>query len=91
MPLGVKNGFPYEVRTTEIFPGDTILLMSDGFPELFNKEKKMFGYDRVKSTFGEVTDKEPEEIINHMKNIGSAWVDGGEPDDDVTFVVIKMK
>jgi len=91
MPLGVKNGFPYEVRTTEISPGDTILLMSDGFPELFNKEKVMFGYDKVKNVFAEVTGKEPEEIIEHLKNTGSAWTDGAEPDDDVTFVVIKMK
>ncbi|MCP5062738.1 MAG: SpoIIE family protein phosphatase [Ignavibacteriae bacterium] len=91
MPLGVKNGFPYEVRTTEISPGDTILLMSDGFPELFNKEKEMFGYDKVKNVFGKVTGKEPEEIIEHLKNTGSAWVEDAEPDDDVTFVVIKMR
>ncbi|MCP5062739.1 MAG: SpoIIE family protein phosphatase [Ignavibacteriae bacterium] len=91
MPLGVKNGFPYEIRTTEISPGDTILLMSDGFPELFNKEKEMFGYDKVKNIFGEVTGKEPEEIIEHLKNTGSAWVEDAEPDDDVTFVVIKVK
>ncbi|MEE9430109.1 MAG: two-component regulator propeller domain-containing protein [Melioribacteraceae bacterium] len=91
MPLGVKNGFPYELRTTEISSGDTILLMSDGFPELFNKEKVMFGYDKVKNIFAEVTGKEPEEIIEHLKNTGSAWVEDAEPDDDVTFVVIKMR
>ncbi len=91
MPLGVMNGFPYEVRTTEIFDGDTLLLMSDGFPELFNKDEEMFGYDKVKSTFEEVAGKEPEEIIEHLKNIGSAWTEDATPDDDVTFVVIKMK
>ncbi|MEE9429903.1 MAG: SpoIIE family protein phosphatase [Melioribacteraceae bacterium] len=91
MPLGVMNGFPYELRTVKILPGDIILLMSDGFPELFNKEKKMFGYDKVKSVFGEVTGKKPEEIIEHLKNTGSAWVENAVPDDDVTFVVIKMR
>jgi serine phosphatase RsbU (regulator of sigma subunit) len=85
------NGFPYELRTTEILPGDTILLMSDGFPELFNKEKILFGYDKVKSTFEEVAGKEPEEIIEHLKKAGSAWVEDAEPDDDVTFVAIKIK
>lgn len=91
MPLGVMKGFPYEVRTTEIFDGDIILLMSDGFPELFNKDEEMFGYDKVKSTFNEVTDKEPDEIIEHLKNTGSMWTEDTPPDDDVTFVVIKIK
>ncbi|MEE9429912.1 MAG: SpoIIE family protein phosphatase [Melioribacteraceae bacterium] len=91
MPLGVMNGFPYELRTTEISSGDIILLMSDGFPELQNNKKELFGYERVKKVFSEVAKKEPEEIIEHLKNTSSAWVEDAEPDDDVTFVVIKIK
>ncbi|MEE9429904.1 MAG: SpoIIE family protein phosphatase [Melioribacteraceae bacterium] len=91
MPLGVMNGFPYELRTTEVLSGDIILLMSDGFPELQNGRKELFGYVNVKNVFSEVTEKEPEEIIEHLKNTGSAWVEDAVPDDDVTFVVIKIK
>ncbi len=91
MPLGVKTDFPYELRTTAVYPGDTILLMSDGFPELFNKENELFGYDKVRETFEEIAGKEPDEIIEHLKNTGSAWTEDSAPDDDVTFVVIKMK
>jgi serine phosphatase RsbU (regulator of sigma subunit) len=38
-----------------------------------------------------VAEKAPDEIIDVLKNEGSLWVNDQEPDDDVTFVVIKVK
>ncbi len=51
----------------------------------------MFGYERVTEEYEKVAEKYPEEIIEHMKSAGSDWADGDEPDDDITFVVIKVK
>jgi serine phosphatase RsbU (regulator of sigma subunit) len=90
MPLGTKKDFPYELRETTLEPGDTILLMSDGFPELINKEKKLFGYDTAKSKFEEIAEKEPEAIITHLLKCSKEWMGEKAPDDDVTFVVIKV-
>ena len=91
MPLGTFNNFPYTLVESSIESGDTILMMSDGFPELFNDQKEMFGYKRAKNLFEEVAGLSPEEIISKLKNAGSDWVNDKEPDDDVTFVVIKVK
>ncbi|HSL90458.1 MAG TPA: PP2C family protein-serine/threonine phosphatase, partial [Ignavibacteriaceae bacterium] len=91
MPLGAVQDFPYELRQTEIYSGDTVLLMSDGLPEMFNKDKELFGYERVNITYEKVADKNPEEIIQELKNDGSEWSQSEIPDDDVTFVVIKVK
>jgi len=91
MPLGSMNNFPYEIGETALNPGDTILLMSDGFPELKNGNEEMYGFDRAKNSFQEIADKPPEEIINHLKEESSNWMNGNDPDDDVTFVVIKVK
>jgi len=91
MPLGAVQDFPYELRQTEIYTGDTILLMSDGFPEMFNKDKELFGYERVIETYQQAADKNPEEIIRELKSAGSDWSQSDTPDDDVTFVVIKVK
>ena len=38
-----------------------------------------------------VAEKGPEEIINYLKDEGSSYVDHADPNDDVTFVVIKVK
>lgn len=91
MPLGAFIGFPYKLHETTLQKGDTLLLQSDGFPELFDENKNMFGYDKVGTVFGEVATKSPEEIIEHLKNIGSNWINGADPDDDITFVVVKVK
>jgi serine phosphatase RsbU (regulator of sigma subunit) len=38
-----------------------------------------------------VVEKHPEEIITHLNDEASRWINGNEPDDDLTFVVIKVK
>jgi serine phosphatase RsbU (regulator of sigma subunit) len=91
MPLGAFEGFPYQLKETSLNPGDTLLLLSDGYPELFNKNMDMFGYDRVSDEFFKVAELQPEEIIKELRDSGSDWIGGEEPDDDVTFVVIKVK
>lgn len=91
MPLGAMNNFPYKLVETKLHKGDTILLMSDGFPELMNEEKGMYGYDRTKSIFHSLGENTPEEIVEQLKISASDWVDDKDPDDDVTFVVIKIK
>jgi serine phosphatase RsbU (regulator of sigma subunit)/ligand-binding sensor domain-containing protein len=91
MPLGSINNFPYTVKESHLEKGDTIILLSDGLPELTNDSNEIYGYDRTKTEFHSVGEKEPEEIVDHLKNSGSQWLNGKEPDDDVTFVVIKVK
>ena len=91
MPLGTMDNFPYELKESELSAGDTVLLMSDGFPELNNNHKEMFGYKRARNSFEEVAEKEPEKIVEYLKNEGLRWSNDNDPDDDITFVVIKVK
>ena len=86
----MKN-FPYEVRETSIQQGDTIVLMSDGFPELSNDDNEMIGYKRTKQILEEFANETPENIIERFKDAGSEWINDKDPDDDVTFVVVKVK
>ena len=91
MPLGTFNDFPYSIVDCSLSAGDTILLMSDGFPELLNENNEMYGYKRARNFFEEIAGESPEDIISKLKNAGSDWVNDKDPDDDVTFVVIKVK
>jgi serine phosphatase RsbU (regulator of sigma subunit) len=91
MPLGTFSDFPYSRIESELSSGDTILIMSDGLPELFNDDKEMFGYKRARNLFEEFAHESPEEIITKLKDAGSEWNNDKDPDDDVTFVVIKVK
>ena len=97
MPLGSFVDFPYRTTRTDLAPGDTVMLMSDGFPELFNSQQEMLGYDRARTVFEEIAHRRPEEIIDHFVRTAAIWTNDQAPadeaayDDDMTFIVMKVK
>jgi hypothetical protein len=91
MPLGSPGRAQYRKQCVVLSPGDTVVLMTDGFPERFSNNGEMLGYDRAVSVFAEVADRSSEEIIGHLMNRCETWANGRAQDDDVTFVVMKMK
>ena len=91
MPLGGFTNFPYKDKKFHLSKGDTILFMSDGFEEMFNQQDEMLGVEQVKVLFKEIAANLPEEIIEHLKKAGEAWANGRDQEDDVTFVVVKIK
>ena len=66
MPLGGPADFNFPEKEVTLSAGDTLLLMSDGFPELFNGQKEILGYDTAKNIFNSVANKEPDKIIEHL-------------------------
>ena len=90
MPLGSMKNYPYKEIKTELHKGDTILLLSDGLPELQNDMNEMYGYERTIKEFNSVGEKTPEKIVDHLTKSASEWMNGEDQDDDVTFVVIKV-
>lgn len=91
MPLGGFIGAEREETSFELQSGDTVLLMSDGLPEMLNPENEMLDYPKTKELFEEVADQPPEAIIDHLFKAGTSWADGEPQADDVTLVVIKVK
>lgn len=91
MPLGIFNNVSFQMETTEVKRGDTILLMSDGFAERFNEKKDIIGFDETNEIFKDVADKTPDEIITHLVSMADKWANGEPQNDDITFVVIKVK
>ncbi len=91
MPLGSVPDFPYEFRELVLAPGDVILLMSDGFTERFNPRGETLGYEQAKTVLTEVAPRSPQDIIQRFVQAGDAWANGCPQNDDVTFVVVKVK
>ncbi len=102
MPLGGFAGYPYSATSVAIEPGDVLLLMTDGFSELFNAEREMLGDERMVALFATVAEQAPEVIIRRLMAQAIAWVDGQElqdelptrelgNEDDITFVVLKVR
>ncbi len=91
LPLGSKQVFPYEKVTVDIEPGDVVLFMTDGLPELSDNEGKMIGYSRVEQIFAEIANKDPDSIIEHLYKFSESWLKGISPNDDMTFFILKRK
>jgi len=91
MPLGAMRNASYNTVEKELKSGDTILLLTDGLPEQMNPDEEMFDYSRVKKHFNEIIDNSPNTIIEKLVEAGDSWMNGRVQDDDITFVVIKIK
>jgi serine phosphatase RsbU (regulator of sigma subunit)/ligand-binding sensor domain-containing protein len=89
-PLGAMKNFNYTVVEKEIKSGDTILMITDGLPELRNRNDEIFGYPRVKNHFNEVANYSPDEIIGSFVKKADAWMNGTPQADDITFIVMKV-
>jgi serine phosphatase RsbU (regulator of sigma subunit) len=90
MPLGGPSDFPYQIIESQIYPGDIILLMSDGYPELFNSSMEILDFPRVKEIFLEAAQNSPDEVITRLNQAGENWQKGKAQEDDVTFLVLKV-
>jgi serine phosphatase RsbU (regulator of sigma subunit) len=91
MPLGSVSNYPYRELEFALGSGDVVVLMSDGLPERFNRAGEMFDYSRTMETVVEAATRSPREIIECLVGAGEIWANGRPQDDDVTFVVLKVK
>jgi hypothetical protein len=91
MPLGYSTSFQYQQEEYDLNPGDTLVLMSDGLPERLNDQDEELGYPKTQELFRQCAEMTPDAICAHLATGGDAWANGRGQDDDVTFVVLKMK
>jgi serine phosphatase RsbU (regulator of sigma subunit) len=91
MPLGGPAACQYQQMETTLTPGDAVLLMSDGFPELFNDKEEMLDYHRIAGIYQEAAENSADEIIRYLTAAGEKWKNGNPQNDDITFVVLKSR
>jgi serine phosphatase RsbU (regulator of sigma subunit) len=91
LPLGAMNKSKYNADEIDMKHGDVILMLSDGFPELQNDKNEQYGYKKLVETLLQVGSKRADEFINVFKNEVTDWNGNKELEDDITFVVIKVK
>ena len=91
IPLGGAPDFQYPKSETVLRKGETLLLMSDGFPELFNSEKEILDYSRAREIFSSIGNMSSSEIIQQLVKEAEHWKGNARQEDDITFVVVKRK
>ena len=88
-PLGTL-GDDYVDARLHLDAGDTMLFMSDGFPELMNESGQQLGYAAALEAFaGAAKGKSANAVIESLQSVARNWHGDQPPNDDVTFVVVR--
>ena len=93
LPVGVMKGMKYVFQETQIAPGTTLFLYTDGLTEAMNAELKMFGDDRMVETAQRLISEgvdTPEQLIRGLSDAVEAYVAGAEQSDDLTMMAIRF-
>ena len=89
-PLGTMRT-DYPQTSTELAAGDTVLFLSDGFPELMNEAGQQLGYSAALDAFAAAaTAVNADAVIAALSECARAWHGDTPPNDDVTFVVVRV-
>jgi sigma-B regulation protein RsbU (phosphoserine phosphatase) len=92
LSLGLKKKADYEEHIfEEVKAGQIYLAASDGLWEAFNQNKEMFGKDRVRNLIRRFADLTAAEICDRINEDLFNFLADTSLDDDLTFVVVKVK
>jgi serine phosphatase RsbU (regulator of sigma subunit)/predicted ester cyclase len=89
MPLGLMPGMGYEEKETEVLPGESILIYSDGLVEAHNPEFEMFGSPRLRSLLAEPVTG-PKDLTSFLlEELGRFTGESWDQEDDITLVALR--
>ena len=91
LPLGSGVDYPYAGREVELENNDFLLFMSDGLTELFNSKRDMLGIEQIEQVLKGAGDMKAADIVNLLSRTVENWSGGKEPEDDITFLVLKYQ
>ena len=89
-PLGTL-GTEYSDRLIELAAGDTVLLLTDGFPELQSPSGQQVGYAATVDEFARAAQAaDAQGVIDALADAARQWHGDFPPNDDITFVVVRV-
>lgn len=90
-PLGLISEFPFEQKEIVMEEGDSLIFLSDGYPERMNPNGEFWDYEQMEVTIKKILTSKPDcdEFVNKLKKANEEFSGGRPNDDDMTVVVIK--
>lgn len=91
VPLGIIAEEDYDEHTERTLrPGMIILAATDGLWECKNENDKLFGMGRLRELLRVHADRSAEEISQTIREALARFRGPTQPDDDLTFVIVKI-
>ena len=92
LPVGVMGDWKFTMQDTQIDPGTTIFLYTDGLTEAENIDHDQFTEERILNVANEslsTNDHNPHRLVENMTNAVRDFVNGAEQSDDLTMLAIQ--
>ncbi len=88
LPLGVMEGYPYEVVKRRLEPGETVVLYTDGVSEAMNPNSDLYGMDRLRELVHSSVAGKAEDLGKTILADVRKFANGRDQNDDITIMVI---
>jgi sigma-B regulation protein RsbU (phosphoserine phosphatase) len=89
MALGVVDDFPFEQRTLELQPGDSILLYTDGVPDASDEGQEQFGMERLRRVILEQRMAPLAAMVSALERAIAELTGGATQFDDIAMLAVK--
>lgn len=86
LPLCILPEQTFATDRLECDPGDVLLLLTDGFSEVFDGNSAELGMEPIQSAFLKVADQPLPAIFEHLRNVSLSF---GKQDDDQTILLVR--
>jgi sigma-B regulation protein RsbU (phosphoserine phosphatase) len=88
--LGLLPDAQYESATIQVWPGDLLVMFSDGLVEAANQQGEEYGDDRLATLLRMHADQTPAQLRASILQSLASFAPAGELQDDLTFAIIRF-
>jgi serine phosphatase RsbU (regulator of sigma subunit) len=88
--LGIRRRVDFEEKQVQLYPGDVLLLYTDGITEAENQDSEFFGEERLAALFAEYHHQAPQQIIDNLLQQVRLFTGVHHFNDDVSLVVMQV-
>lgn len=88
MALGTKVQFDYDVITKQLQKGDSLMLLTDGFTELFNEENEMMSESWLEQKMQQASDWSALNLAKKLEACMQEWQGETALKDDASYLIV---
>lgn len=89
--IGGMEGMKYKEYELFMKKGSKLFLYTDGVPEATNKDKELFGTERMLEALNRDPEASPEQVMKELRGAVDAFVDQAEQFDDLTMLCLEYQ
>ena len=90
VPIGICPDLEYQGEEIDLPAGSMMLLYTDGLTEAENRQKKLYGEDRIIQLMASHASQSSRDMVEALKADVDQFRDGAEQNDDLTMLAFRM-